>query len=91
AAQDAFLGLAGDWSGRFAVLLLAASLVPNAALWGAAYGLGPGFALGTGATATPLGLDGTPAVPRFPLLAAVPDQGPGSLLNGAALAVPVAA
>ncbi|MGC5529857.1 DUF6350 family protein [Streptomyces sp. SR-10] len=91
AAQDAFLGLAGDWPGRFAVLLLAASLVPNAALWGAAYGLGPGFSLGTGATATPLGLDGTPAVPRFPLLAAVPDQGPGSLLNGAALAVPVAA
>lgn len=91
AAQDAFLGLAGDWPGRFAVLLLAASLVPNAALWGAAYGLGPGFSLGTGATATPLGLDGTPAVPHFPLLAAVPDQGPGSLLNGAALAVPVAA
>ncbi len=91
AAQDAFLALAGDWSGRIAVLLLAASLVPNAALWGAAYGLGPGFSLGTGATATPLGLDGTPAVPHFPLLAAVPDQGPGSPLNWAALAVPVAA
>ncbi|MGW1292720.1 cell division protein PerM [Streptomyces sp. NPDC002533] len=91
AAQDAFLGLAGDWSGRVAVLLLAAALVPNAALWGAAYGLGPGFSLGTGATATPLGLDGAPAVPRFPLLAAVPDQGAGSLPNWAALAVPVAA
>ncbi|MFJ6610715.1 DUF6350 family protein [Streptomyces sp. NPDC091289] len=91
AGQDAFLALAGDWPGRFAVLLLAAALVPNAALWGAAYGLGPGFSLGTGATATPLGLDGTPAVPSFPLLAALPDQGPGTLLNGAALAVPVAA
>ncbi|MBM7056378.1 cell division protein PerM [Streptomyces durocortorensis] len=91
AAQDTFLALAGDWSGRIAVLLLAVSLVPNAALWGAAYGLGPGFSLGTGATATPLGLDGTPAVPRFPLLAAVPDQGPGSLPNWAALAVPVVA
>ncbi|MFB7404064.1 DUF6350 family protein [Streptomyces rubiginosohelvolus] len=91
ATQDAFLGLAGDWSGRIAVLLLAAALVPNAALWGAAYGLGPGFSLGTGATATPLGLDGTPALPRFPLLAAVPDQGPGALPNWAALAVPVAA
>ncbi|MFI5478559.1 DUF6350 family protein [Streptomyces rubiginosohelvolus] len=91
ATQDAFLGLAGDWSGRIAVLLLAAALVPNAALWGAAYGLGPGFSLGTGATATPLGLDGTPALPRFPLLAAVPDQGPGALSNWAALAVPVAA
>ncbi|MYW35462.1 DUF6350 family protein, partial [Streptomyces sp. SID2119] len=73
AAQDSFLALSGDWSGRLAVLLLAVSLVPNAALWGAAYGLGPGFALGTGATATPLGLTGTPAVPHFPLLAAAPD------------------
>ncbi|WP_411082133.1 DUF6350 family protein [Streptomyces sp. cmx-18-6] len=89
--QDAFLALAGDWSGRIAVLLLAVSLVPNAALWGASYGLGPGFALGTGSTATPLGLAGTPAVPDFPLLAAVPDQGPGAPLNWTALAVPVAA
>ncbi|MFC9033850.1 cell division protein PerM [Streptomyces arboris] len=91
AAQDAFLALAGDWSGRVAVLLLAVSLVPNAALWGAAYGLGPGFALGTGATATPLGLTGSPAVPHFPLLAAAPDQGPATPLNWAALAVPAVA
>ena len=91
AAQDSFLALSGDWSGRLAVLLLAVSLVPNAALWGAAYGLGPGFALGTGATATPLGLTGTPAVPHFPLLAAVPGQGPATPLNWAALAVPAVA
>ncbi|MFE2296351.1 DUF6350 family protein [Streptomyces sp. NPDC059452] len=91
AAQDSFLALAGDWSGRFAVLLLAVSLVPNAALWGAAYGLGPGFALGTGATATPLGLAGDPAVPHFPLLAAVPAEGPGTPANWAVLAVPVVA
>ncbi|WP_420169678.1 DUF6350 family protein [Streptomyces violaceoruber] len=90
-AQDAFLGLAGDWAGRIAVLLLAVALVPNAALWGASYGLGPGFALGAGATATPLGLDGAPAVPRFPLLAAVPGPGPGNWPNWAAAAVPVAA
>ncbi|MFI7237314.1 DUF6350 family protein [Streptomyces cyaneofuscatus] len=91
AAQESFLTLSGDWSGRLAVLLLAVSLVPNAALWGAAYGLGPGFALGTGATATPLGLTGTPAVPPFPLLAAAPDQGPATPLNWAALAVPAVA
>ncbi|MFJ4966195.1 DUF6350 family protein [Streptomyces sp. NPDC088729] len=90
AAQDSFLALSGDWSGRFAVLLLTAALVPNAALWGAAYGLGPGFALGTGATATPLALAGDPAVPDFPLLAAVPAQGPGTPVTWAALAVPVA-
>ncbi|MFJ4969391.1 DUF6350 family protein [Streptomyces sp. NPDC088755] len=91
AAQNSFLALSGDWSGRFAVLLLAASLVPNAALWGASYGLGPGFALGTGATATPLGLAGDPAVPHFPLLAALPAEGPASPLNWAAFAVPVVA
>ncbi|MFJ7325606.1 DUF6350 family protein [Streptomyces cyaneofuscatus] len=91
AAQESFLALSGDWSGRLAVLLLAVSLVPNAALWGAAYGLGPGFALGTGATATPLGLTGTPAVPHFPLLAAVPEEGPATVLNWAALAVPAVA
>ncbi|MEU0356272.1 cell division protein PerM [Streptomyces cyaneofuscatus] len=91
AAQDSFLALSGDWSGRLAVLLLAVSLVPNAALWGAAYGLGPGFALGTGATATPLGLTGTPAVPSFPLLAAAPGQSPATPLNWAALAVPAVA
>ncbi|MCR8941895.1 DUF6350 family protein [Streptomyces sp. OUCMDZ-4982] len=91
AAQESFLVLSGDWSGRTAVLLLAVALVPNAALWGAAYGLGPGFALGTGATATPLGLSGTPAVPDFPLLAAVPEPGAATPLNWAACAVPVVA
>lgn len=53
ATQESFLQLAEVWSGRLAVLLLGLALVPNAAVWGAAYGLGPGFALGTGATATP--------------------------------------
>ncbi|WP_328397390.1 DUF6350 family protein [Streptomyces sp. NBC_00390] len=91
AAQDSFLQLAGDWPGRLALLLLALALVPNAAAWGAAYGLGPGFALGTGATVTPLALTGTPALPAFPLLAAVPAAGPGTPLHWAAVAVPVAA
>ncbi|WP_133243310.1 DUF6350 family protein [Streptomyces scopuliridis] len=89
-AHTSFVQLAGDWSGRVAVLLLGLALVPNAAVWGAAYGLGPGFALGTTATATPLGVVGTPALPSFPLLAAVPD-GPGTPLNWAAVGVPVVA
>ncbi|MFD5781923.1 DUF6350 family protein [Streptomyces sp. NPDC126933] len=89
-AHASFARLAGDWSGRFAVLLLGLALVPNAAIWGAAYGLGPGFALGTAATVTPLGVVGTPQVPVFPLLAAVP-AGPPTALNWAAAAVPVVA
>lgn len=89
--QDSFLRLAGDWGGRVAVLLLALGLVPNAAVWGAAYGLGPGFALGTASTVTPLAFTGRPALPDFPLLAAMPAHGPGTPLNWAAGAVPVAA
>ncbi|MFD5136698.1 DUF6350 family protein [Streptomyces sp. NPDC058378] len=91
AARESFLGLAGDWAGRVSVLLLAAALVPNAAMWGAAYGLGPGFALGTASLATPLAFTGPPAVPDFPLLAAVPSHGPGTAANWAAVAVPVMA
>ncbi|MFF3243456.1 DUF6350 family protein [Streptomyces sp. NPDC002870] len=91
AVQDSFLRLAEPWSGRLAVLLLGFALVPNAAVWGAAYGLGPGFALGTGATATPLALAGDPALPHFPLLAAVPGVGRGTPLHWAAVAVPVVA
>ncbi|MGW2593444.1 cell division protein PerM [Streptomyces sp. NPDC001515] len=89
--EASFLGLSDDWAGRFAVLLLALSLVPNAAVWGAAYGLGPGFALGTGATVTPLAFTGTPSLPDFPLLAALPAPGPGTFPNWAAAGVPLAA
>jgi hypothetical protein len=91
AAQESFLGLSGEWSGRAALALLALALLPNAAVWGAAYGLGPGFTLGTGATAAPLAATGTPALPDFPLLAAVPGQGPGTPLHWAAVAVPLVA
>ncbi|MEU5167275.1 cell division protein PerM [Streptomyces mutomycini] len=91
AARESFLGLSGDWAGRISVLLLAVALVPNAAMWGAAYGLGPGFALGTASTAAPLAFTGPPALPDFPLLAAVPSHGPGTAVNWAAVAVPVVA
>ncbi|MFJ6463735.1 DUF6350 family protein [Streptomyces sp. NPDC091387] len=89
--QDSFLRLSGDWAGRFAVLFLALLLVPNAAVWGAAYGLGPGFALGTASTVAPVAFVGRPAVPDFPLLAALPAEGAGTPLNWATAAVPVAA
>lgn len=91
AARESFLGLADDWAGRVSVLLLAAALVPNAAMWAASYGLGPGFALGTASTATPFAFTGPPALPEFPLLAAVPSHGPGTAVNWAAVAVPAVA
>lgn len=92
AAQAALLRLTEGWSGRFAVLLLCAALVPNAAVWGAAYALGPGFALGAGHVVSPLSSAPAPFLPPFPLLAAVPDAGEGRLVHWAAAgAVPVAA
>ncbi|QHY97677.1 hypothetical protein SSPS47_21460 [Streptomyces sp. S4.7] len=91
AAQETFLQLAAAWSGRVAVLLLSVALLPNAAVWGASYALGPGFALGTSATVTPLAVTGSPALPPFPLLAAVPAEGPGMVVTWATGVVPVVA
>lgn len=92
AARTSLLGLSGDWSGRVAVLTVAVALLPNAAVWGAAYGLGPGFALGTGAVVTPLAVSGDVAAPDFPLLAAVPDGAAGGgWLTWSAAGVPVVA
>ncbi|WP_282694435.1 DUF6350 family protein [Streptomyces sp. CC208A] len=91
AARASYESLAGEWSGRVTLALLVLALLPNAAVWGAAYGLGPGFALGTGAVATPLGLVGDPAVPPFPLLAALPPEGRGGWPQWAAAAVPLVA
>ncbi|MGZ3117327.1 cell division protein PerM [Streptomyces sp. H62] len=91
AAQEAFLRLTEGWSGRFAVLLLCLTLVPNAAVWASVYALGPGFVLGTGHVVGPLSSAPAPLLPPFPLLAAVPDAGPGTPLHWAAAAVPLAA
>uniref|UniRef100_UPI0006E2E18E cell division protein PerM n=1 Tax=Streptomyces phaeochromogenes TaxID=1923 RepID=UPI0006E2E18E len=90
-ARVSFLHLTESWSGRFAVLLLALALVPNAAVWGAAYALGPGFVLGAGHAADPLMSSPGPLLPPFPLLAAVPGAGPGTPVNWAAGAVPLVA
>ncbi|MEW2167604.1 DUF6350 family protein [Streptomyces sp. NPDC007084] len=96
-ARDSFLQLTGGWSGRFAVLLLCLALIPNAAVWGASYGLGPGVVLTAGHVAGPLtaAASGTRAptdlLPAFPLLAAVPGSGSGEPLNWVSGAVPVAA
>ncbi|MFE5599482.1 DUF6350 family protein [Streptomyces coelicoflavus] len=91
AAGEAFLRLTEGWSGRFAVLLLCLTLVPNAAVWAAVYALGPGFVLGSGHVVAPLSSAPAPLLPPFPLLAAVPDAGPGTALHWAAGAVPLAA
>ncbi|MFJ5301400.1 DUF6350 family protein [Streptomyces sp. NPDC088350] len=91
AARTSFLQLTEGMSGRFAVLLLCLALIPNAAVWSASYGLGPGFALGVSHTVAPLASAPAPLLPPFPLLAAVPDAGTGTPLNWLAGLVPLAA
>ena len=91
ATRVSFLHLTEGWSGRFAVLLLCLALVPNAAVWGAGYALGPGFVLGAGHVVGPLGSDPAPMLPPFPLLAAVPGVGDGGPVHWAVGVVPVMA
>ncbi|MQS12610.1 hypothetical protein F7Q99_10000 [Streptomyces kaniharaensis] len=71
------------------LVLLAVVLVPNAVVWGAAYALGPGFAVGTGTVVAPGGTVLGP-VPEFPLFALLPESGPGGW-RLAAMLLPVLA
>jgi hypothetical protein len=75
----------GGWSG-VPVLLLGILAAPNAAIAGASYLAGPGFALGTGSGVS-LGSTAHGTLPAFPVLGAVP-SGPATtavwLLVGAA-------
>ena len=65
-------------------------LVPNAVVFSAAYLLGPGFAVGTGTLVSPT-VVAVGAVPMFPLLAALPDNGPTPAWTPALMALPVLA
>jgi hypothetical protein len=62
-----------DLTGGLALAMAGAALVPNAAVWAAAYALGPGFALGAGTTIGP-GVVELGIVPALPALAAVPTE-----------------
>ncbi|MEU8722004.1 MULTISPECIES: DUF6350 family protein [Streptomyces] len=93
AVQVTFLNLSDVWSGRFAVLLVSLALLPNAIVWGAAYGVGAGFTVGGGSVVAPLGITSYPQLPHFPLVAALPTEGSGGplvWLTGIAAGVSVA-
>ncbi|MEU9074827.1 DUF6350 family protein [Kitasatospora sp. NPDC048538] len=81
--------LGGGPAALAGLLLLGVALLPNAVLWGAAYALGPGFAVGAGTAVTPAGTALGP-VPEFPLFALLPAEGPGGW-RWAALLLPVLA
>ncbi|MFG2527209.1 DUF6350 family protein [Streptomyces sp. NPDC048516] len=89
--RDDLLHLAPDWASHATVLLLCLVLLPNAAVWGAAYALGPGFTVGAGSTVGPLGASPPSALPRLPLLGGLPEAGPGTPLTWAVVVVPLVA
>lgn len=66
---------------------LSATTVPNAVLFTSAYLLGPGFAVGVGTLVSPTLVTLGP-VPMFPLLAALPDNGPTPAWAAYVIAVP---
>ena len=89
-AADLAAGTAPGVVGGLALLLLGVVLVPTAAVWGACWLIGPGFALGVGTTVGPLDTVLGP-VPALPLLAALPSSSPPGAVAALALAVPVLA
>ncbi len=80
--------LHADAAGGAFYTVLVAALAPNAALFGASYLVGPGFAVGTG-TAVSSGTVVLGPVPAFPLLAALPADGPAPWWAVLLLGVPV--
>lgn len=79
----------GAWGGVVLVLIGLAWL-PNAVLWAGAWCLGPGFSLGVGTWASPLGVRWQ-LVPGLPLLGGLPDPGLPSPWQQLWFLVPVAA
>lgn len=76
--------------GNVALLLGQLAYAPNAIVWSACYALGPGFSLGAGSLVSPAATE-LGALPSIPLLAAVPDVGPGGVSHLWWLALGVAA
>jgi hypothetical protein len=76
--------------GGVALLALGLLCVPNAALWGASWLAGPGFAVGVGTTVGPFGTS-LGAVPALPLFAALPGGPAPTWVGVVGLGVPLAA
>ena len=88
AAMNVLSRLHTDTGDAVLFSLLVLTLVPNAVVFSAAYLLGPGFAVGSGTLVTPTVVAVGP-VPMFPLLAALPDNGPTPAWTPALIGLPV--
>lgn len=76
--------------GGVALFAAGVALVPNAAVWGAAWLAGPGFVVGAGTAVGPFGTTLGP-VPALPLLAALPTGPAPSWVGWLVLLVPIGA
>lgn len=83
ALQPTALGIVALTIGQLALL-------PTAVVWASAWIIGPGFAIGTGSSVTPISTDLGP-VPSVPLLAAIPVDPPSVALAVVVLPVLVGA
>ncbi|WP_157002236.1 DUF6350 family protein [Agromyces laixinhei] len=68
-----YQSLGSGIDGGIALTVAELSLMPNLVIWGAAWLLGPGFAIGTGTTVAPAGTLVGP-MPGIPLLGALPNE-----------------
>ncbi len=88
-ASSMLSGYHAGVAGQAGLTLVCLAYAPNAAVWGASYLLGPGFAVGIATSVSPAAVTLGP-LPAIPLLVGVPAtavSGPGVLLLG----LPVAA
>lgn len=86
-AIDTTSALGPGFVGGALLLLIQFAYLPNAVVYAASYSLGPGFALGEMTVVAPTGVSVGP-LPLFPMLAALPENGPAPMLSLGALAVP---
>lgn len=75
------VGLDAGPSGLLLLAVLTLAYVPTALIWAIAYLLGPGVSVSAGVVVSPYAEPAVAALPGFPLLAALPGEGPA----GAAL------
>ena len=86
-AIDTTSALGPGFVGGALLLLIQFAYLPNAVVYATSYSLGPGFALGEMTVVAPTGVSVGP-LPLFPMLAALPENGPAPMLSLGALAVP---
>lgn len=78
-----------DLPGTIVLAAASAALVPNAVVWAASFSLGPGFAVGSGTSVSPAGVE-VGQVPAIPVLGALP-TGDLGWVAWVVLAMPVVA